>query len=579
MDQVNLEFLQNAYIVIAAKGAKSLESYDLDDLRVMDEELDQGVKAVYSDESEGIVAFLFLKGVFAEEEAEAWMEAAEKEGINLGVPRGRGKRFLMASARPLVAALPDVDFGTIYVLIGEALDDEGLTLPDGSFRWPWLIEVYPNFCIVESRGRLYRLPYTLDDQNKVQFGEPVEVRRAYVEVPTVEGGEGLSGFEQAGDPQAFVVRLRDVPEGFQVPTDGEGLIWKEIFRVSRTYRGENEVLEVSQEIVDETYRSFQAGVLDMVPITSEGHFEELGGFVPIKATDGIVAQVMKSGGSLYAGLDLRDPVAREKVELGLVSSCSVYIWPEVVDRRDGSVWPWVLWHLLLTNYAQLPGLKEYGEGPGELAASADARKIKTFVEEGMPERNQENQEPTAAAVELTDADRALLAELRSLQEQGVTAEGLREMADATRAQQEQVRQQARDLEVRSIVAAMEGSQAREDVVVVENRRHYPAVVAAVERVLRENQAIVASLSQEGRSVLDQLVLAVINALPAEARLALGQEPDRPDRSPEEPKEPQQPVGARVVARTTPLSAEEYAEVSDEQVEGLLKKIGMGTDPE
>lgn len=153
------------------------------------------------------------------------------------------------------------------------------------------------------------------------------------------------------------------------------------------------------------------------------------------------------------------------------------------------------------------------------------------------------------------------------------------MADATRAQQEQVRQQARDLEVRSIVAAMEGRQAREDVVVIEDRRHYPAVVAAVERVLRENEAIVASLSQEGRSALDRLVLEVVNALPAEGRLEVGQEPDRPDRSPEEPREPQQPVGARVVARTTPLRAEEYAEVSDEQVDGLLERIGMGTDPE
>lgn len=539
---VDLDGLTNLYYVRLADGVSSLESYETDDLRVLDDELEQGVQGLYSDENDGIVAFLLSKGTFTEEQADSWIKSAEDEAINMSIKTA------------LAAAMdPEPSFAEIEGLIERALDEDGLTLDDGSPRWPWLIEVFAEYCIILMGGRYFKLEYVLNDDGTVTFGSISEVRHTWTPAPASASVEGV-------EPRQFAMRLGDVPEGFESGVDDDGLIWKEMFHVSTTYRMDGSPLKVDQAMIDALADSYQASVMDMVPVTSADHFDEVYGIVPVRDTDGEVAAVVKVGGSLYGGLRIPDEDTRAKLEQGLVKSCSIYAWPNYVDRRDGEVWPWVLAHLLLTNYAQIPDLKPFGEGPDTLAASAvgGAKRIITYVEETlMGDKENTNQAPQAT---LSPEDQAALAELRELKASGFSVAGLREQQAALQAQ-------ARTLEVGSIVASLEGRQERADVTNIDGYRHYPAVIAAAEKMLQGGEGFSVDVDQAGKSTVDQVVLGVLNALPQEARLKLDAAPQRPDRSGDQDAPP-----PRTKFSTEPLPPGEAARVSDEAIDNLTSRI-------
>jgi hypothetical protein len=548
---MDLETLERTYYVVAAAGAKTLEAYQDGDLRVLDEELETGVKALFSNEHESIVAFLFAKGHFTDEAAQAWVKAAEKEGINLSI------RFMTRMGQgQVVSTQAEASFKDIFGLLGEAIDGDGLTMPDGSYRWPWLIDAYPEYCIVEIGARTYKLTYTLNDDLTVEFGALQEVQRTWDPVPAAAATDGSI------EARRFILQLRDVPEGFETDVpEGDDLIWKEIFRVSTTFRADGSVLEVDQPMVDHLAESYGASVLDKIPITASTHYEETNGIVPAEDTNGEVAAIVQEGGSLFGGLRIVDPDIREKIDQNLIASCSIYAWPNYVDRRDGKVWPWVLGHLLLTNYPQLPDLKPFGEKPESLAASmfAEADTV-TYVEDtDMPENTTGTNVQTAPV--LSVEDQALLAEAKRLRAEGVSLSALQ-------TQQEELRTQARTLEVGSIVSALEGRQDRDDVTSIEGYRHYPAVIAAAERMLAgEGIGFSLDITQSGKANTDQLVLGILNAIPAEGRLALAA-PVTPNRAPE--SQTPQPVSTE--HRTTPLTPEQRANVSDEAVDDFVDRI-------
>jgi len=210
---IDLDRLAELYHVRLAKGVSSLEGYETEDLRVLDDELEAGIQGLFSDENDGIVAFLFSKGTFTEDKADEWMQAVEDKAINLSI-------------KPVAAAMdPEPSFDEIENFIARALDEDGLTMDDGSPRWPWLIEVFAEYCIVLMGGRYFKLEYTLNDDGTVTFGGIQEVRHTWIPVPSVASVDGV-------DPIRFAMRLGDVPAGFESGVDDDGLIWKEMFHVS-----------------------------------------------------------------------------------------------------------------------------------------------------------------------------------------------------------------------------------------------------------------------------------------------------------------------------------------------------------
>ena len=67
-----LEELTQGWLVVPTGGADLDAIADRDDLRVLDEEFDTGVKALFAGDDDSIVAFLFSPGHFDEKKAKAW---------------------------------------------------------------------------------------------------------------------------------------------------------------------------------------------------------------------------------------------------------------------------------------------------------------------------------------------------------------------------------------------------------------------------------------------------------------------------------------------------------------------------
>jgi len=559
---MDFESLNNLYIIVAAKGVSNVESYD-GDLRLLDNDLDRGVKALYDNEKESIVAFLFQRGSYTEEKAQEWVAAVEKDGINLTIKAnvsGQPSSTFLLPGEVVETAVEDLSFPDIEGLLREALERDGVSLEDGSYRWPWLLEVYAEYCIVGLGARYYKVPYTLNDYSEVEFGELEQVIKRWDPVPESETtGAGVVAADiRGGERKVLTFGLRD-PVGLpaEADTDGE-LIWKEIFHVSKTVRpASGEILTVEQEMIDGLANAFQARVFPYVPITASTHSTETAGIVPSYDSVGFVRQVVELDGRLFGGLEVIDEDTRQKIEDGRIADCSVYVWFDVYDRKDpDKVWPFVLVHLLLTNYPQIDDLEAFGVGPDAIAASVgEGAQYQHYVEDTMGDKE------TQATPTLDPEDAKLLEEYKELRKGGFTLEGLREQA-------QKVQQKARALEIQSVVAALEGTVVREDVNVIEGHRHYPAVIKAVEAALQgAPETMGADVNDDGKTSVDSLVLDIVNALPAEARMKLDDAPAKPDRSPAETEGDDQWTEER--HRTEPLPAEVAEQVSDESLDQFM----------
>lgn len=209
-------------------------------------------------------------------------------------------------------AVEDLTFDDVRGLLAEALEEAQVTMPDGSYRWPWLIDVYVDYCVIGLGARYYRVPYTVDDRNNVAFGELQEVQKRYEPVQT----DTDVAADMSGDPRVLSFHLRD-PESLPAEASADdGLIWKEIFQVSTTFRPQSgKPLVVSDEMIDSLDESFAARVLNNVPITASTHYPDKNGIVPASDTVGFVEKLVKAGKSLFGGLDIKDTQTKEKLEL------------------------------------------------------------------------------------------------------------------------------------------------------------------------------------------------------------------------------------------------------------------------
>jgi len=556
---VNLGQLKERSIVVEASGVTSLESYG--DLRLLDSELEQGVQALYSDEDETIVAFVFSRGTFTEDKAQEWVREVKDTGVNLsvqaGLPQARNRpTFMLAGGVSVVTAIEDVSFEDIRGLLCEALENAHVTMPDGSYRYPWLTDVFVDYCIIQLGERYHKLPYIIDDANEVSFGELQEVMRVWQ--PVAQPEDTSLAADMGGTPRVFSMALRDpVSLPADIGADDNGLIWKEIFRVSTTFRPQTGTsLAVDQSMIDAMYEAFEGRALNHVAITASTHHVETDGIVPASETVGFVDRLVKVGQHLYGGLDVRDEDTREQLDKGLIRDCSVYIWADFHDRsHPDTVWPWALVHLLLTNYPQLPDLQGFGVAPTAVAASFSGVQFTQYREELMTKEQNRDQTPA-----LSPEDVVLLEQARVLRAQGFALDGALE-------RQVQLRAKARGLEVSSIVAAMEGRVQRDDVTVIEGTRHYPVVVQAVQAALQPD-GLGFDIADDGTSPVDGIVLAIVNALPKEARFSLNA-PVRPDRSMADVSGPGREPGHR----TAPIDAETARALPDEAIDAFDKSLG------
>ncbi|RLC83032.1 MAG: hypothetical protein DRJ03_18095 [Chloroflexi bacterium] len=493
---IDIDQLQNMYHLIWVPGA----TQDTEVLRQLDTALAQGVYALWNDPQESIAAYLFQKGSYTEETAQQWVADLKKTSLSLSID--------------------DTSFSNIIAIVMQAEYETFETAEGVEIDWPWLQDVFTTYVIVRHVGKLYKIPYTLSEKNEITWGAPEMVKIAYLPLA-------------ASPATARIMKLGLKPLAAEITTDDQGLIWKEIFAVGTTFTATGEAVTIEQWMIDAAYEAWQGGAMKVIPITATDHFDEQAGMVPAENTVGMIKAMVQMDGHLYAGLEIGDEDIRQKLNDELIVDCSVFVWFDFADINDGEkTWDAAIVHLLLTNYPQLTYLAPFGEQPSSIAASFGGLDYTIFKEVIMPTKIQ-TPPPVAEGLTISPEDAALL---KAMKENGVTAESLAGF-QATRLI---LQTKSRDLEIQSIVAALEGKGTHAGVTALEGFVHMPAIINAVSVALRDSPKTMAlSINVDtGATPLDAVILGIVNALPDTARLALEQ-PPTPDRSPQ--KEMKKPV--------------------------------------
>lgn len=250
-----------------------------------------------------------------------------------------------------------------------------------------------------------------------------------------------------------------------------------------------------------------------------------GGLVPAESNTGFVEKLKLVGQSLWAGFRFTDDETRERVEQGTVKDVSIYAAPDVHDPRTGQKWPWVLMHVLLTNYPQVQGLALFGsEEPVAADAFAGAKIIHLEEVKDMGDDKQDAVTLTAEEAQQFEALRALRLsadQVAEWQAMGLSFERVKALV----VDEEATRTKARGLEVQAILLALEGQGEHDGVTQVEGTRHWPVVCTEVEKALKEQVAPLAlDVGSDGKTGLDEVVLSIVNAIPAEGRMSLTAQP-------------------------------------------------------
>lgn len=322
---------------------------------------------------------------------------------------------------------------------------------------------------------------------------------------------------------------------------GGDLIWKEILHPGTWFKTDSgRRIDVTPDIIKATFDAFKMGLPQYVSVPVDSHHPDSSGVVPPQLNRGFVKDLhLTPDYRLFGAFDLRDPQVKAGVVEGTIADCSVFIQSNVVHNETGERHPWVLRHVLLTNNPLVNGLSGWGELPVSVAADGveavmevqvyqyqtmgDVRDVSVqadYAEEQEKETDGGSDMPTKETddVQLSDQD---LAQLQAFKSLGLTAEDVRAMQERDRA----VRQKARALEIESIVNALQGKGAHDQVSCVDGFAHYPVVVQAVATALKElPDALALSADDNGSTPVDTVVMGIVNAIPQEGRLSLNPQP-------------------------------------------------------
>jgi len=512
------------YIVLPT-GTEALSG--VDDLRELEGDFGRGVYALWSDARQSIIAFAFEPAFYTEDEAQGWVrKAMEKKPTEMSLvdvvqavfaPVARALERLGGrgnDTQPIAAR----SFDEIRRLVSQALDDaHAWPLPAGEtvYLSPWIVEIGTSSAIVEIDSQRYDVSYSIDENDVVTLGELSPVDEQWV-----RKADGAPVFLHS-----FAVHLGagDEAEG----DEDDGLIWKELIHPGEWFKSDTgRKVQVTAEIIKGVFAAWKAGLPKLISVPSDTHHNQSDGIVPVESNRGFVEKLKLIGDKLFGGFKLTDPEVGYGVQVGNIADCSVYLQPSVIHPETGKEFPWILQHVLLTNDPLVQDLAPFGAIPASRDGGGIIVQSYRQVSEEVNEMSkQDTEQPQGLTLSAEDA--ATFEELKGL---GLSATEIKALV----AERDAVRQKARDLEITQVVRALEGAEQHDDVTQIDNTRHWPVVCVAVEKALREQpQALAMSADDDGKTGLDAVVLAVANALPAEARMALQAQPTG-DKVPEDP---------------------------------------------
>jgi hypothetical protein len=502
---INLEQLDQ-YIVV--KLAKNADLTDADDISEIERDMGQGVHPLWSEEAQSIVAFAFEKGLWEEDEAREFVnEAKSAEGGDIAARSFGETRSLVRKAlerRYPQSRTPSQEATEFYI---------------------WVVEIGPERFVAKVNDEDWAFSYEIDEEDNVTLGDPEPIEKAWVD----DGGGRVF-------LHAFSSEIRDAGE----EAEDDGLTWKEVLHAGSWFKTDSgKQVRVTDGIVQSAFEAFEAGLPKYVSVPATQHFQTTRGVVPPEENRGFVRKLKLVDGSLYAGFEFTKAATAEGVQDGSIADCSVYLQPSVVHPETGERHDWVLRHVLLTNNPLVQDLKGWGDVPiaaddggGVVVESYLFQKNQGEVamseNEGRQNTSQgEPQDPHVTDPVTTgdsDEDRIVLTgeaanEYVALRGSGLNGRQLLELAQRARA----IAAKTRELEITSIVKALEGQGEHPAVVQVEGHRHYPAVVRAAEVYLENASEDLSLTDEDGHTPMDKALLDVINAIPEDGRIAMNSE--------------------------------------------------------
>jgi hypothetical protein len=509
---LDLERLDEQYIVIGAEGQPA--HGEVEDLRELEGDFGDGVYPLWSDGLQSIVAWAFEKSLYDRDEAEEWVAEATKapEGFNVmdlvtTITKAMGES-VAASLASLGLRKPEGEEREDRDSMGaESFDETRRKVNDALWNEygdgihnldPWIIDIGPERAIVEMDGGYWAVSYTVGEDDEVELGEPEPASEAWID----EQGNTIT-------LMAFTSKLQSGEDA--EPDEDDGLIWKEIIHPGQWHKMDSgRVVEVTADIIESAYEAFRAGLPKFVSVPAGSYHPDS---VAAEDNRGFVEKLKMVGDRLFGGFRFTNPETKAAVEDGSIADCSVYLEPEVTHPESGEKFDWALTHVLLTNNPLVQDLEPFGV---PFAASASGNvKVDLYVQD-----QEEGHMPEHDDITLSAEDRSLL---DSMKELGLDAGEVKAMV----AERDAVKQKRRDLEVNQVVKALEGADEHDLVEQVDGTRHWPVVIAAAERALREQPEALAMDVEDGRTALDEVVLGVLNAIPAAARMQVEEQPAGP----------------------------------------------------
>jgi len=411
----------------------------------------------------------------------------------------------------------------------------------------------------------------LHHKGQKEEAEPEPEEEPVVEAPLLQAASS-SHVNSGAMAVASSWATNEEPKAYE---DEQG-VWKCISRVGTVYHAiSGKPATITEEMLHSVYHSF-GKVVQYVDVPMGHHFDS-----PDKNTGFIRKLMLKEdpkGLQLWGLFDFTEPEIKNKVLRGTIADCSIWIEPDLVEPSTGRKHAWSLWHVCLTNKPVMTQLGHFSHDANLLVAGRAAPIFTSLMpQDGAKERIKMAAAKFDVGATVTVTDDPLLAGKIVFVKESKEGVNVYALIDSTGVQQgswyleeqleegdptalaegaaaapavpaaptgfaldrlddaavEQVlaargfslagiqknKDTARENKIERIVLALEGKVEMDGVKQEKGYAHYPFVIQAVEKALREEPAAKKfSIEMDGACSLDEVLLSVVNAIPAEGRM-------------------------------------------------------------
>jgi len=279
----------------------------------------------------------------------------------------------------------------------------------------------------------------------------------------------------------------------------DGLVWKQTLRVG-SWPGEmgRGPIKITLDMLEDMKKSFDGRALPNVQVPTMHTDQSVLNSGCVEAVEVRKNQKDPRDDGLWVGIKFTEPEIEDQVRRGTIANVSAAIKQKWQDVKTGKLWEWVLWHVALTNLPLVPELKPFLHSIG----CSDAL-CHTY---SMQEVNNMGEEELQAQLEAEKTARAQ-------SEQELSAE--KEKTQTLTQEIAGFEKKAHEMEVGSILLALQGKGKHDKVTLPENCGFAPTVLGKVQPILEADQGeglIKLALGADEKKSVTEVVLSILNSI-------------------------------------------------------------------